>query len=77
MQEAAIMLRVQGGSLRLKLRDNGKGFVPAQATEGNGLASMHERARRLGGEFEVVSANDQGTTLSLVVPLDRQRWKLG
>lgn len=76
-KNAAIILRVQGGSLRLELRDDGKGFVPAQASEGNGLASMHERARRLGGELEVVSANDQGTTLSLVVPLDRQRWKLG
>jgi two-component sensor histidine kinase len=75
--KAAIILWVQGGSLRLELRDNGKGFVPTQASEGNGLASMHERARRLGGEFEVVSATDHGTTLSLVVPLERQRWKLG
>jgi signal transduction histidine kinase len=38
---------------------------------------MRERARRLGGEFEVISASDHGTTLSLVVPLERQRWKLG
>jgi signal transduction histidine kinase len=76
-KNAAIILRVQGGSLRLELRDDGKGFVPAQAIEGNGLASMHDRARRLGGEFEVVSANDLGTTLSLVVPLDREWWKLG
>jgi ligand-binding sensor domain-containing protein/two-component sensor histidine kinase len=75
--EAAVILRVQSGSLLLELRDNGKGFVPLQANEGNGLASMRERARRLGGEFEVVTANGQGSTLRLVVPLDRQRWKLG
>ena len=74
--EAAVILRVQSGSLLLELRDNGKGFVPLQANEGNGLASMRERARRLGGEFEVVT-NGHGTTLRLVVPLDRQRWKLG
>jgi len=74
--EAAIILSVQTGSLLLELRDNGKGFVPLQANEGNGLASMRERARRLGGEFEVVT-NGHGTTLKLVVPLDRQRWKLG
>ncbi|HEV8368601.1 MAG TPA: two-component regulator propeller domain-containing protein [Pyrinomonadaceae bacterium] len=73
--EAAVILRVQSGSLLLELRDNGKGFIPSQATEGNGLASMRERARRLGGEFEVVT-NGHGTTLRLVVPLDRQRWKL-
>ena len=75
--EAAVVLRVQSGSLLLELRDNGKGFVPSQAGEGNGLASMRERARRLRGEFEVVTANGHGTTLRLVVPLDRQRWKLG
>ena len=75
--EAAIILRVQSGSLLLELRDNGKGFIPSLATEGNGLASMWERARRLGGEFEVVTANDRGTTFRLVVPLDRQRWKSG
>ena len=75
--EAVINLRVQSGSLLLELRDNGKGFVPSQTTDGNGLGSMRERARRLGGEFEVVTANGQGSTLRLVVPLDRQRWKLG
>jgi ligand-binding sensor domain-containing protein/two-component sensor histidine kinase len=75
--EAAIILRVQNGSLLLELRDNGKGFIPSHATEGNGLGSMRERARRLRGEFEVVTANDRGTTFRLVVPLDRQRWKSG
>jgi signal transduction histidine kinase len=74
--EVAVILTVQSGSLLLELRDNGKGFVPLQADEGNGLASMRERARRLGGEFEVAT-NGHGTTLRLVVPLDRKRWKLG
>jgi ligand-binding sensor domain-containing protein/two-component sensor histidine kinase len=74
--DAAVILRVQSGSLLLEVRDNGKGFVPLQANEGNGLASMRERARRLGGEFEVVT-NGHGTILRLVVPLDRRRWKLG
>jgi signal transduction histidine kinase len=68
---------VQDGSLIVELRDNGKGFVPAEADEGNGLASMRARARKLGGEFELVSANGHGTTLRLKVPVDRQRWKWG
>ncbi len=75
--EAAIILSVQNGSLLLELRDNGEGFVPSQATEGNGLTSMRERARRLGGEFELETANNCGTTLKLRVPLDWQPWKLG
>jgi ligand-binding sensor domain-containing protein/two-component sensor histidine kinase len=75
--EAVIILKVQDGSLIVELRDNGKGFVPAEADEGNGLASMRARARKLGGDFELVSANGQGTTLRLKVPVDRQRWKWG
>ncbi|MEP6818069.1 MAG: two-component regulator propeller domain-containing protein [bacterium] len=75
--EAAIILKKQGGWLILELHDNGKGFDPAQANEGNGLASMRERARRLGGELELVSTNGDGTTLKLKVPLDRPRWKFG
>ena len=72
---AAIILKVQERWLILELRDNGKGFVPSRANEGNGLASMRERARKLGGEFELVSANGHGTTLKLKVPVDRERWK--
>lgn len=75
--EAEIILKKQGGFLILELRDNGKGFDPAQADEGNGLQSMRERTTRLGGEFELVSPNGHGTTLRLKVPVDRQRWKLG
>lgn len=74
--QAAIILKVQAGWLILELRDNGKGFVPSQANDGNGLASMRERARRLGGEFDLVSATGDGTTLTLKVPVDRQRWRL-
>ena len=73
--EAAIILKVQDRWLMLELRDNGKGFVPSPANEGNGLASMRERASKLGGEFELVSANGHGTTLRLKVPVERQRWK--
>jgi ligand-binding sensor domain-containing protein/two-component sensor histidine kinase len=75
--EAAIILKVKEGWLTLELRDNGQGFISTQATEGNGLTSMRVRARKLGGEFEVVSANGHGTTLRLRVPVDRQRWKWG
>jgi len=72
---ATIILKVQERWLILEVRDNGKGFVPSRANEGNGLASMRERARKLGAEFELVSANGHGTTLKLKVPVDRERWK--
>jgi signal transduction histidine kinase len=72
--EAAITLKKQGGLLILELRDNGKGLDPLRANEGNGIASMGERTRRLGGEFEIVSNNGHGTTLRLKVPVDRRHW---
>jgi ligand-binding sensor domain-containing protein/two-component sensor histidine kinase len=73
--EAAIILKKDGGWLTLELRDNGKGIDAAQANEGNGLASMRERARRLRGQFELASANGHGTKLTLRVPVERQRWR--
>ena len=75
--KAAIILKKEGGWLTLELRDNGKGIDPSQANEGNGLASMRERARRLSGELDLASANGNGTTLTLKVPVDRQRFGWG
>lgn len=75
--EAAIIIRVQSRTLLLESCDNGKGFDPSQANEGNGLTSMRERARRLGGEFDIVSGNGGWTTLRLEVPVPKQRWKWG
>ncbi len=46
----------------------------AGQSEGHGLMSMCERAERLGGELEVVSASGQGTTVSLRVPLHPRNW---
>lgn len=72
--EAEITLSVQDGRLVLRLRDNGRGFDPASDFDGNGLDSMRERARKLGGEFDVVSRPGGGCETTLRVPLSlRQR----
>lgn len=67
--EADIELKAQGGSLVLKLSDNGKGFDTTRSFDGNGLVSMGHRAERLGGRLEVVSRNGEGTTVTLKTPL--------
>jgi signal transduction histidine kinase len=67
--EADIELRIEGGRLRLTLRDNGKGFDTSKAGNGNGLASMASRAKSLGGALEVVSSKGMGTTVTLDAPL--------
>jgi signal transduction histidine kinase len=56
------------------MSDNGRGFDCTQAAEGNGLASMKQRARNLGGELRATSAPGAGTTIVLSVPLDHHHW---
>jgi signal transduction histidine kinase len=67
--EAEIDFRIEGGWLVLKLSDNGKGLDLTHESEGQGLLSMRQRAKKLGGELEIRSPNGQGTTVTLRVPL--------
>jgi two-component system sensor histidine kinase DegS len=72
--EIAVALEyTAAGTIRLTIRDDGVGFVPRplrdwRAGGHHGLANMHERAELIGGELEIVSAPDQGTTITLHVP---------
>jgi signal transduction histidine kinase len=52
----------------LQVRDNGVGFKPFMVVNGHGLASIRDRAQRVGGRIEFAAA-DQGTVVTLSVPL--------
>jgi signal transduction histidine kinase len=65
-----IEVRVEGEGLVVRVRDNGAGFEPVAAMNGHGLASMRDRAQRLGGRI-VVAADGQGTAVTFEVPLAR------
>jgi ligand-binding sensor domain-containing protein/signal transduction histidine kinase len=69
---AAIDLRIEGAHLVLKVTDNGQGFDPSQIDEGNGLISLHRRARGLGGETEILSRQGEGTNVVIKVPYHHQ-----
>lgn len=56
--------------LRLEVIDDGVG-LPASTGGGFGLESLRERARVLGGRFEVSTVDEDGTRLVWAVPLDR------
>ncbi len=74
---ARVSLRLAGGKVRLRIEDNGAGFVleTAQRSAGLGLASIDERARLLGGRCRIHSAPDAGTTIEVQVPRRRlSRW---
>ena len=68
-------LSIEGHWLRLQVHDDGCGFDPARKAEGNGLESLRERARRLGGAVEIESMPGSGTTIALGMPLNEpRRW---
>jgi two-component sensor histidine kinase len=75
--EADIELRLDGPWLVMKLADNGKGFDPAEAKAGHGLASMRRRAAALGGQLQIASNNGRGTIVTLRIPHGHSalRWR--
>lgn len=63
------LLRV-GESVVLEVVDDGRGFdVAAASTEAAGLQGMVDRARLVGGSFEVAAAPGRGTMVRLGVPV--------
>jgi ligand-binding sensor domain-containing protein len=62
-------------ALELQVADNGRGLTAGRA-EGNGLASMRQRARALQGIIEFLPGEEGGTRVQLRMPLKRMRRKL-
>ncbi|QQL45815.1 sensor histidine kinase [Sulfuriroseicoccus oceanibius] len=63
-------------SLRITISDNGSGFTPTandcqprSVSQHHGLRNMRDRAIRLKASYDVKSAEGQGTTVSLQVPI--------
>jgi signal transduction histidine kinase len=68
-QHVAVEVREEGGSLRVRVADDGKGFDPNAQTSGFGLIGMRERAELAGGSLELRSAPGEGTTIDAIVPV--------
>jgi two-component system CheB/CheR fusion protein len=70
---ATVTFRREGDHLGIDVEDGGVGFDAAvlgsRASRGFGLFSVREQIGRLGGTFEIASASDAGTRVSLRVPL--------
>ena len=70
--QVLVQLHYDPNVLRLNVRDNGRGFVPsvAEIPDGHyGLRGIKERATSLGATLTIVSNPDEGTAVTLVVPL--------
>jgi signal transduction histidine kinase len=66
-------LEREGPALRLRIRDDGRGFEPSGAfsiRDGHfGILGMRERAERLGGIFDFASHPGSGTQVEVRVPI--------
>ncbi len=67
-KRAVVEITDQGGEIRLSVRDDGRGFDPAEQTEGFGLLGMSERMQLLEGALQVESSPSAGTTVTARFP---------
>jgi len=68
-----VLLESRGTHAVLIIEDNGVGFSGQdQSPRTMGLTGMRERAKLLGGTFEIESKPSEGTTIFVRVPLDGQ-----
>lgn len=67
--QVEITLASLDGYTSIDVRDNGKGFTPADVNPGShGLTGMRHRVEAAGGRLSVVSAQGGGTKISAVLP---------
>ncbi|MEZ4518145.1 MAG: histidine kinase [Chloroflexota bacterium] len=61
----------ENGCLQLSIVDNGRGFDLSQAPAGMGIENMHHRIHSLGGELEIDSTVEGGTSVIATVPVEQ------
>lgn len=68
----AIAVECDGGTLTLRIEDDGRGFDPLRtARKGSGLGNMRRRAQALQGVLQLDSAPGRGTAIRVSVPVAR------
>src|SRR5450755_163640 len=60
-RQVSLILRREGGRVRMRVRDSGHGFDTAAYRGGFGLTSMSDRARSVGGELSIISEPGAGS----------------
>ena len=73
-----ITLRPVNNGIKMRIKDNGKGFAVDQrpSPEGEkrlGLLGMRERVRQVNGSFAVKSAPGEGATVEVEIPFDSRK----
>ncbi|MFD0710553.1 PAS domain-containing protein [Paenibacillus sp. GCM10027626] len=68
VDEAEVAILQTETAITTSICDRGSGFAMAVKPRGIGLQSMEERARIVGGRFEVESEEGRGTTIRFTLP---------
>jgi signal transduction histidine kinase len=74
-QASRVWLRisVRGKELRVELSDDGSGFDLTERQAGaDGIANMRSRLKSMGGQCEIISNGQKGTTVQFHAPLPRK-----
>lgn len=70
--EVGVTLEIDQAQVTLTISDDGVGFDPAQGhPDGHGLRNIRARARLLEGSCELITATDEGCTLTFSLPMPR------
>ena len=67
--KAIIRARSAGGLLKVDINDNGKGFDPATARNGNGIVNMRSRATLMQAFLHIDAAPEKGTSVVLTLKI--------
>ncbi len=65
-----ITLCYADGTITLAVQDNGRGGRVTEPKKGYGLRGIRERAELLGGQIEIRSVRQKGTTVTVTIPLE-------
>ncbi len=69
-RQVVLALTITPDMALLEIQDNGQGFEPGQIPAGRfGLVGLNERARLLGGTFDLKSSPGTGTMVQVSIPL--------
>src|ERR671933_579794 len=70
-ERVTVQLIATPEQVRLAVEDDGRGFDTSEVSGHHGLVGMNERAKMLGGSFDVQSSPGAGTRVQVTVPLER------
>jgi signal transduction histidine kinase len=72
--KVTVELEEQTNNLLLRIHDNGRGISTGQLTDSKslGLVGMRERVRLLNGQIEISGGHQQGTTVTVRLPITPQ-----